>query len=158
MDLLQARTMMVKKNYEQAKQIYSMLLMKNEKNTDARIGLADYYLEKNRDYSALHLIRNGLVNQPNNVKLIIKEGEVQKIFRRYGLAAKAYKKALLIEPQNRDAQAHLDEIKEISPRYTYGINELGLSSDNTYVTHLPKIKFGITPLPIMLVKRISVFC
>lgn len=140
LDLLQARTMMVKKNYEQAKQIYSMLLMKNEKNTDARIGLADYYLEKNRDYSALHLIRNGLVNQPNNVKLIIKEGEVQKIFRRYGLAAKAYKKALLIEPQNRDAQAHLDEIKEISPRYTYGINELGLSSDNTYVTHLPKNK------------------
>lgn len=46
LDLLQARTMMVKKNYEQAKQIYSMLLMKNEKNTDARIGLADYYLEK----------------------------------------------------------------------------------------------------------------
>ncbi|MBA2648684.1 MAG: tetratricopeptide repeat protein [Legionella sp.] len=137
--LAKANKAMTDKNYELAHHLYKLLLLKNCNNIDALVGLANYYLAKNRDYSALHLVQRSLKQNPNSVKLIVKKGEVQQVFRRYGLASQAYLQAACLDPKDKSPKGHIKEIESISPRFLYGINEISMSSENTYVSDLDEI-------------------
>jgi YaiO family outer membrane protein len=52
----------------------------------------------------------------------------------YYMSAYYAKKALHQNPQNKQAKETLSEIEEISPKYTKGLNELGIISEEDYVS------------------------
>ncbi|MBA2653209.1 MAG: tetratricopeptide repeat protein, partial [Tatlockia sp.] len=124
------------KKYMKAEQLLKTLLKQQPNNHTLRIALADYYLSRHNDMAALILIREGLHYNSSDYDLLIKQGEVHVILRQYALAAQAYKHALTILPNDKKAKGLLAELDEYSPRYKFGVNEVGIASDNAYVNDL----------------------
>ncbi|KTC70205.1 TRP containing protein [Legionella birminghamensis] len=138
-ELVKANQLISQKKYEKAINYLSQLLEIHPENVKYRIALANLYLQRNNDIQALLLINSGLRTQPENIDLLLKKGEINIILREYAVAARAYQAVLKLSPDNRNAQGMLREIESISPRYAYGVNEIGLASDNAYVDDLHSI-------------------
>ena len=122
--LAEARMALTQKNYSKAKQIFCLLLLENPNNVEARIGLADYHLELYNDFTALAVVQAGRKLNPTNPQLLLKEGEIQFLMRQYPVAADYYKEALRLPGQQEAVKKHLAEINQITPNYTYGVNEI----------------------------------
>lgn len=135
----QAKSYVEANQYQLAKQILLNRLKVNPNDVDVRIALADVYLSRNYDLTALYTIKQGLLISPDNPKLLIKKGEINTILYEHPMAANAYQHALAVDPKNKTALALLDEVKGISPRYAYGLNEFGISTDNAYVPDLHSV-------------------
>ncbi|MCE3045104.1 YaiO family outer membrane beta-barrel protein [Legionella sp. 16cNR16C] len=138
-ELVKVNQLIGQKKYEKAKVYLIQLLEIHSENTRYRIALADLYLSQHNDMQALLLINKGLRTQPRNIDLLLKKGEINTILREYAVAARVYQKVLMLSPDNRGARGMLNEISSISPRYTYGVNEIGIASDNAYVDDLHSI-------------------
>lgn len=135
-DLKQGRDFLEKKQYQNAIPVFYGLLDQDRSDNEARIGLTDAYLGLYQDMSALHIINQGLVFQPYDTELLVKKGQTQSLMYRYPLAADAYHKALCCDPGSKAAYDGLKEVYQVTPYYTHGLNEIGVSSDNTYVSDL----------------------
>jgi YaiO family outer membrane protein len=98
--------------------------------------IADYYLEHHNPLEALSIIKQALRNDPNNIELWDKKGQIEFQLYWYPQAAESYQTALKFNPQDTTATDQLNEIKGITPYYTHGINEIGLNTDNQYVNDL----------------------
>jgi YaiO family outer membrane protein len=127
------------KKYSEARNFLKSLVQQYPNKHEFRIALAYYYVLRQRDMEALILIREGLRYNPSDYDLLIKEGEIHVILRQYSLAARAYKQALIFSPNEKNAKGKLAELEEYSPRYKYGVNEIGIWSDNSYVSDLHSV-------------------
>lgn len=106
---------------------------------DLRIQAANAYLANYHDMAALLVIERSLKAYPNEPRLLLKKGEIQSILYRHALAATAYQRVLQNDPQNKKAHELLAGINEISPFFLHGLNEIGVKSDNAYVSDLHSI-------------------
>lgn len=136
-DFNQAKTLLAQKNYQAAQRILTRLTTQYPTNSAYRIALADSYLAKGNTMNALLLIRSGLACNPNNADLLVKAGEIHRLLGEYALADQAY--YCLMPAAPKQAQGLLAEVDEISPRYRYGVNEVGMYSNNAYVNDLHSI-------------------
>jgi YaiO family outer membrane protein len=109
------------------------------KVTHPAIQKADYYLNHQQDLIALHVIKRVLKEEPNNTALWLKKGEIERLLNWYPQAADSYHHALKINPELKEAKGLLVEIEELTPYYTHGLNEIGLYTDNFYVSDLSKV-------------------
>lgn len=134
--LARAAALLKSGNITAAEQLLQPMLAESPDDAEVRIALANCYLERHEDLRASLLIRAGLRRTPENLSLRMKSGDIFFIMRQYALAAKAFLAVLAKEPSNQEARAKLAEVTAISPRYAYGINEVGISSDNAYVSDL----------------------
>lgn len=124
------------KQYAQAKQWLRQGMAEQPGDADYPLQLANIYLEQHNDYQALFVVSEALRRQPDNVELLIKRGQIDNLVRAHSIAVKLFRKALLLDPDNQTARKALDEINGLSPRYGYGVNEVGISTDNAYVDDL----------------------
>ncbi|KTD02883.1 TRP containing protein [Legionella geestiana] len=134
--LANAAALLKSGNITTAEQMLKPMLAASPDDAEVRVALANCYLERHQDLKASLLIRAGLRRTPESILLRMKAGDIFFIMRQYALAAKAFLAVLAKEPSNKEARAKLDEVNSISPRYAYGINEVGISSDNAYVSDL----------------------
>ena len=86
-----------------------------------------------------NLLEEGLKNNPYNTELLIEEGSIHNALRQYPLAAHAYQQAKKTSPNDKRIDGLLSEIDHISPHYSYGLNEIGMSTDNAYVSDVHSI-------------------
>jgi YaiO family outer membrane protein len=138
-DLIQATNAMDQKNYKKARIILKRLIAQYPNESTFRIALAELYLRQHKDMKALFLVKKGLKNKPYEIDLLMEAGKIHTILRQYSLAARDYQKIEKFSPQNKKIQGPLAEINSISPRYTYGLNEVGIWSDNAYVSDVHSI-------------------
>ncbi len=129
---------MKEKNYEQARSEFEWILAHYPKYVDARVSLAELELAEDRTSFALQLINEGLKLDPNDPYLLNEKAQIYLSRYQYAIAAAIAKQAIAKNPSNADAietvQETLSAIKEVSPRYTYGLNEIGFSTQNDYVS------------------------
>ncbi|MDR3503593.1 MAG: YaiO family outer membrane beta-barrel protein [Legionella sp.] len=137
--LAQAKRYIAQKKYNEARIILQNLVAQYPTNSEYRIALANFYLDRHNDMTALNVIRNGLKSTPYNADLLIKEGMIHDTLRQYSLAARAYQQAKKISPKDKKIDGLLADINSVSPRYAYGLNEIGISSDNAYVSDVHSV-------------------
>jgi YaiO family outer membrane protein len=137
--LAQAKSYITQKKYSEAKIILQNLVTQYPNNSEYCIALANFYLDRHNDMKALSVIRSGLKNNPYNADLLIKAGMIHDTLRQYSLAARAYQQAKKVAPKNKKIDSLLADINSISPHYTYGLNEIGISSDNAYVSDVHSV-------------------
>lgn len=127
------------KCYQQAKNEFLYVLQYYPKYVDARLFLADIALHYGDDILAMNIINQGLLCDPCNVDLLAKKAHIVFVQHMYAQSAFRAQKILAIAPCNENARNVLQEIKKVSPRYTYGLNEIGISSGNDDVPDLGEI-------------------
>lgn len=137
--LAQAKSYMSQKKYDEAKIILQNLVAQYPNNSEYYIALANFYLDRHNDMNALSVIRKGLKNNPYNTELLIKKGMIHGTLRQYSLAARSYQQAKKNSPKDKKIDGLLADIDSISPRYTYGLNEIGISTDNAYVSDVHSV-------------------
>lgn len=119
--------------------IAKQLPNENPRNVEMSLALADAYLARKNDMRALFIIQRSLKFNPNNEKLLAKEGQIQSILSNYSLALNSFKKVLAQNPKNDTTQTLFEKIMETRPRFKYGVNEVGISTSNYYVNELHSI-------------------
>lgn len=97
------------------------------------------YLEKRADIISLLSVNNDVWHNNNNADLWAQKGKIEFNMRWYPQAAYSAKKALQLDPNNKTAQDILSSINEMNPYHAHGVNEIGLGSDNAYVSDLQTI-------------------
>ena len=131
------------KEYQKADDEFSWIIKYYPKYADARISLADVYQAFGWDDLAMNIIDEGLEVDPNNPYLLNKKAQIFLGQYQYAVAASIAQRAIAENPNNKDgiaaAEDTLSTIKETSPRYTYGRNEAGISSQNDFVTDVHQI-------------------
>ncbi|USQ14786.1 YaiO family outer membrane beta-barrel protein [Legionella lytica] len=137
--LAQAKSYIAQKKYNEAKIILQNLVAQYPNNSEYHIALANFYLDRHNDMKALSVIRRGLKSNPYNADLLIKQGMIHDTLRQYSLAARSYQQAKKSSPKDKKIGGLLADINSISPRYAYGLNEIGISSDNAYVSDLHSV-------------------
>jgi YaiO family outer membrane protein len=137
--LFEIKKNLEQRNFSKAKALSQYWLEKNPRDVEVRIKLAEIYVAQYRDIKALRVIKQGLIFEPNNIKLLNKEGEVRLVLHFYALAAESFKQVLRLDPNNKTAKGYLSEINQITPFYTYGLNEIGILTDNAYVADLHSV-------------------
>lgn len=137
--LAQAKSYITQKRYKEAKTILQNLVAQYPDNSEYRIALANFYLDQHNDMNALSVIRSGLKRKPYDTELLMKEGMIHDTLRQYSLAARAYQQAKKISPKDKKIDGLLADINSVSPRYAYGLNEIGISSDNAYVSDVHSV-------------------
>lgn len=139
LSLKQNQTNSGQKISEETKKIYLDRLKKNPNDEVTRLYLADYYLSKRHDLSALRVIKQGLRLNPNSLYLLMKLSDIQTYLTAYVPALQTNKKILTLDPQNKYAQDYFSDANKVIPQYAYGVNEVGLTTDNSYVTGFHQI-------------------
>lgn len=137
--LVQTKSYIVQKKYNEAKIILQNLVAQYPHNSEYRIALANFYLDQQNDMKALSVIRSGLKSNPSNADLLNKEGMIHETLRQYSLAARAYQQAKKVSPKDKKIDGLLTNINSISPHYAYGLNEIGISTDNAYVSDVHSV-------------------
>ncbi|KTC80833.1 YaiO family outer membrane beta-barrel protein [Legionella cherrii] len=137
--LAKATSTQVQEDSEEAKKLYKERLKKNPGDEDARLLLANYYIAKRRDLTALRVIKQGLRLNPNSVLLLMKLSDIQTYLTAYAPAIATNKKILTLDPNNVYSKQYLSDVKQVVPRYDYGVNEVGFTTDNSYVTGFHQI-------------------
>lgn len=134
-----AQNLLLAEKYRDAKIIVSELLKQQPMNSDYIILLSNIYLEQHNDYYALSIICEALRAQPNNIQLLIKRGQIDTLVRAHSIAAQQFFKVLQRDPKNEGAKRGLADIENLSPHFFYGVNDIGLSTDNAYVDDLQAV-------------------
>lgn len=104
-----------------------------------KLALVDYYLANHKEMTALKQVNADLRYCPNDPNLLTKKGEVEIALYEYPQASRDFQKALAIKPDDKQAKNFLQEITDVNPHYNYGVNEIGLYSDNAYVQDLHSV-------------------
>lgn len=134
-----ANQLLAQKKYAAAQSFLQQTVAAQPHNSHYRLLLAEAYFKQYNDLEALLLVKQSLHEFPTDLPLYLKKGEINYTMRAYAAAAKAYQTALQLDANNKPAKGGLEEVKAISPFFTYGLNEVGLSSDNTYVQDLHSV-------------------
>jgi YaiO family outer membrane protein len=131
------------KNYGQAEAEFLWILSHYPNYVEARVFLADVEIAKGREHYALQIINQGLLNDSNNPYLLSKKAQIYLSRYQYAQAAALAKQVIAKNPNNSDATAEAQEtlasVKEINPHEAYGLNEIGISSGNDYVSDLGSV-------------------
>lgn len=137
--LKKAKQYIQEKQYSDARRLLKQAILQYPHHVKFHIAMADYYLKFHRDIEALNVIRRALKLNPMNYSLLLKEGEIHIVLRQYALAAQSYQDALTVLPSDYKKQNLFGDLNEHSPRYQNGLNEVGLWTDNAYVSDLHSI-------------------
>lgn len=136
--LKQANYYLQQQQFSKSEAIFIALVARYPTNIKFLLALVDFYLSRHNDMAALILIRERLVNEPST-ELFIKKGEIHTLLHQYALAVRSYRQAMALGLDNKKGEGLIAEVQEISPRSVYGVNEIGVWTDNSYVSDVHSI-------------------
>ncbi|MFJ1267067.1 YaiO family outer membrane beta-barrel protein [Legionella lytica] len=137
--LAQAKSYIAQKKNDEAKIALHNLIAQYPHNSEYYIALANFYLAQHNDMNALSVVRKGLRTNPYNTELLITQGMIHSTLRQYALAARSYHQAKKNAPKDKKIDGLLADMDSVSPRYNYGLNEIGISTDNAYVSDVHSV-------------------
>lgn len=131
---------MREKCYCQAKQEFLQIVTEYPKYVDAWVFLAEIELVQDNTYTALVFVHKGLRHKNNDPFLMIEKAKVLFALHQYAQAAALAQEVILKNCANEEAvkQANtvLESVRDVNPRYTYGLNQIGIWSLNDHVSDL----------------------
>ena len=154
------RIKLAKKQYKQAEQMIKSVTKQAPENIEVKAVQASYYsaiknnekinipasikkeprwidlkIDKGELYAAMRIINQQLILHPQDSTLLSQKAQIFLLRHLYSQAAYYAKKALVIDPNNGNAKEILSTINQIYPNKPYGLNEVGISTFNQYVTN-----------------------
>lgn len=138
--LVLGQVFLKERNFKGANAEFEWILVRYPNYSDARIFLADVAVAQGDSWLAIQIINKGLMLYPNDSYLLNKKAQLFFDRGQYPEAAAWAKRAIRKDPNNSNgvdaANEILDNVKEITPYYTYGLNEIGFYTENDHVYDL----------------------
>lgn len=137
--LILAKCYAAEKQYPQAESEFEQLLMQNESNKEAWLGLIDLQLAAGHDYSAYLTIKAALKRYPQDPAFLVRKSALDLLQHKYPMAAYRSQQLLKDYPQSeavKPAKDILNTIEELNPHLARGVNEVGINSEVDYISDL----------------------
>ena len=127
------RIKIAQKRFAEAKIALEQIIKQHPLSKEAYLVLIDLELSQKNDLAVMRLLRHALKIFPNDSELLARRASFLAMEHMYARSADLIKNLLIIKPQDHALQEQLHQIETLNPHLTYGLNEVGISSEGDYV-------------------------